>query len=280
MTVPGPLRRLRWAPQRSVDVARLGLGAARQALGVPVRSRKIFVIGTGRSGTHWLGDILGGHRDIHVTVEKPPIFPWVTEMALDPGRRAALLPRLLRRYRLEHAAVTPRHYADKSHPNLWIAEALAEAFPEARFVGIRRDVFGTVASMLKHEGVQRWIHGWRRYPVPNSFLGIDQDEAERYESRSLAGRCALRWRSHMEELERLRDRLGSRLLLIDYDRLQNHTADELKRLTGFLDLATPIPMPPIRRDSLGRWRTELGPQDIAEIRAVAGSLAAPEPAGV
>ena len=43
----------------------------RDRSGRPCQSSKIFVIGSGRSGTHWVGYILEAHPDIHVTIEKP-----------------------------------------------------------------------------------------------------------------------------------------------------------------------------------------------------------------
>lgn len=252
---------------RVEGAARLTLGRAKESLR-GIRSRKIFVLGTGRSGTHWLGHILAGHPEMHVDFEKAPIFPWVTEVALDPGAKPRLLPRILRQYRAEHALASPRHYVDKTHPTIWIAEELAEAFPEALFVGIRRSPYGTVASMLQHDGVMSWIHDWRRYPLPNAFLGIGEGEAERYESLSLAARCALRWRSHSERLDAVGRRLGERCLALDYESLQDDTERQLARLTGFLGLADPIPLPEIRRASRDRWRQELSAQQIAEIDAI------------
>lgn len=119
-------------------------------------SRKVFILGTGRSGTHWLGYILESHPDCVATIETRGIFRRVTRMALDPTLRPRLLPGLLRRYRLRHALAVPSHYVDKSHPNLWLAEALADAFDDALFVGIVRNPYATVASMLRHEGVLEW----------------------------------------------------------------------------------------------------------------------------
>lgn len=233
-------------------------------------ARKIFVIGTGRSGTHWLGHILEGHPDIHVTIERPPIFTWATEMALDPARKPALLPELIRAYRAEHEAVAPKHYADKSHPNIWHAEDLAAALPDAVFLGIRRNPLATVASMLKHAGVLQWQERWREFPVPNRFLGITAENRDAYGKMPTAARCALRWRSHWERLETLRDALGARLLVLDYEDLIRDAAAQLARLGGFLGLATPIPTPEVRTESLDRWRDELPPDVLRQIADVTG----------
>jgi hypothetical protein len=248
--------------------------AAKRLLNGAPSSRKIFVLGTGRSGTHWLGYILGAHPDIHATIEKPPIFPWVTRMALDPRTRTDLLPKLLRRYDQEHILVAPKHYADKSHPTIWIAEELARAFPEARFVGIVRGPYGTVASMLQHDGVMRWIHRWRDFPVPNRFLGITEAIAPTYDSMPLAGRCALRWRSHRDRMAALESTLGERMCVLSYEELQTDTVSQLEAVARFLGLASPIPVPQVRRESLDRWREQLDADAIAAIDAVLDAKAA------
>lgn len=255
-----PARRLK-------DELKLVRGRAKHALQPRPRSLKIFVLGTGRSGTHWLGDIMAAHPGIAATVEKPPAFTWVVELAMQPGKMDQLFPKLVRRYRYEHADVAPRHFLDKSHPSLWIADALAEAFPEAIFVAIRRDVFGTVNSMLQHEGVMRWIHGWRSFPLPNRFLGITSATAEAYAALPLEARCAVRWKAHMRQLDRLGRRLGPRMLELNYDDLQTDTAAQLERIVNFLELASPLPLPTIKRRSLDRWREELTEAQQANVRA-------------
>jgi hypothetical protein len=233
---------------------------------------KIFVIGSGRSGTHWVGYILEGHRDIHVTIEKPPIFKWVTEIALDLGKKEQLLPKLLERYDAEHHAVRPKHYADKSHPNIWIAEELSAAFADARFVGIQRNPYGTVASMLKHPGVLAWHARWKEFPVPNPFLGITRENEKEYESMPLAAKCALRWKAHRERMDDLRGKLGARLLVLQYEDVIRAPQSQLGALDAFLSLPTAIPMPKVKSESLERWRTELDDEVKAQVARVTGIL--------
>lgn len=257
-------------PDGAARLLRQGYGLTRYALSPPPKSRKIFVLGTGRSGTHWVGCIMKAHPDIYVSMERPPIFPWVTQVAVDPRQRRALLPKVLRQYKIEHTLVAPQHFADKSHPNIWLAGDLAKAFPDSLFVGVRRSVYGTVASMLKHSGVMQWIHEWKRYPIPNRFLGIDEAEAATYESRSLAARCAMRWVSHSRQLDDLKPVLGAKYLILDYETLQQDTDAQLAALSSFLGLKVPLPLPPVKRESLDRWQTELTRDQIADIRAVVG----------
>src|SRR5262245_13442039 len=116
------------------------------------KRRPVFVVGTGRSGTHWLAYILQRHPEIRMTIEKEPMFGWSTRIALNPELSDRLLWKLILFYRIQFWISAPRHYLDKSHPNIWIAEDLARAFPDALFLGILRDPYGTVASMLRHKG--------------------------------------------------------------------------------------------------------------------------------
>jgi hypothetical protein len=235
---------------------------------------KIFVIGSGRSGTHWLGYILEAFPETHVTVEKPPIFPWVVEMAQRPGTEDRLFPQLAGRYRAEHRAVLPKHYVDKSHPNLWLAERLADEFPEARFVAIWRSLEGTVASMLKHEGVRHWVEVWDRSGGTNRFLGVTRELIPAYRNMSKTARCAVRVIAHAAEIDRLTKVLGQRLHVVAYDGLHRDPDVEIERLAAFLGLPVPSSVPTPDAGSRWKWRTQLSDADLADIREVAALMGA------
>lgn len=270
MTIQLPQHISSGRSHRIADFLRLAGQQARLALDPDYQPDPVFVLGTGRSGTHWVAWILEPHAALHTLIEKPPVFRWVTEMAIDPAAEGRLLPNLLQRYRLEAASARPRRLLDKSHPNIWLAEKLAEAFPAARFIGVLRDVFGTVASSLRHEGVRYWVENWDAYPVPNRFLGISEENRDAYARMSLAGRCAVRWHTHLRRLDELETVLGDRMIRMRYHELQTNTTQELSRLQEFLELQEPIPQPKVNSDSLSRWRKDLSEQQIAEIRAVVG----------
>ena len=100
-----------------------------------VPTRLVFVLGTGRSGTHWLGYTLKAHSDFAVAIEKEPAFGWVKEMALRQNSRDELLPKLAEYYEQEAAICKKAFYVDKSHPNIWIADRLANLLPGSLFCG-------------------------------------------------------------------------------------------------------------------------------------------------
>ncbi len=235
-------------------------------------AKKILIIGRGRSGTHWLAHTLEKHPDIYIDIECPPVFGWVTEMAMDPRKERDLLPRVVSRYQAYHRLVMPKHLADKSHPALWIADHLAQTMPDVVFLAIRRTIEPTVASMLQHRGVRRWVENWNRYPIPNRFLGITSDDMGAYAGMTLAERCAVRVIAHSREIERLRPVLGARLHVIEYESLLDDPAGESVALSRFLDLATPLVPPVPRVQSNDQWRNTLTTAETRNIRGLAERL--------
>lgn len=230
---------------------------------------KIFVVGSGRSATRWVGYILQAFPETHVTVERPPIFPWVVEMAQQPASEKHLFPQLVARYREEHRGVLPKHYVDKSHPNLWLAERLAAEFPEARFVAIWRSLEGMVASMLKHEGVRYWVESWDRHGGANRFLGVTDDLIPAYRHMTIAARCAVRVIAHAAEIKRLAGVLGERMHVVAYDRLHREPNAEIRRLADFLDLPVPLSVPRPDVGARWKWRMQLSERDLSDIRRAA-----------
>jgi hypothetical protein len=230
----------------------------------------IFVLGTGRSGTHWIAHILDSHPAIRTTIEHPPIFDLATQAALHPRRRAEILPALRALYRDEERRSRPQHHADKSHPVIWYADTVADWFFDARFVAIERSPYGTVASMLRHGGILWWQHDWERYGFPNPFLGVDASNVDDYARASPARRAAWRWLSHHRQLERLRAELAGRLLVLDYETMVADHRERTSRLWGFLDLTDAEDGPGPDRTSLDAWRDQLTHDEVVAIEQVTG----------
>ena len=199
------------------------------------------------------------------------MFRWATQMAVDASTEAQLLPKLLRAYRWQLFLSTPRIYLDKSHPNIWLAEHLLQAFPNALFLGIERNPFATVASMLRHGGVSAWHRRWRDFPIPNRFLGITTDLANRYDELTLPQQCAYRWLAHHRRLNELRRTMTDRLCVIQYEHLANETKESMEQLQTFLKLPSPIAEPVVASDSLHKWKRQLTRNQIDEISSVVHS---------
>jgi len=243
----------------------------RAFLGRPGSSRKVFVVGTGRSGTTWLGRTLDSHPECSATIESPLIFGLVVRQATGQSKGPWEMAALLMQYRLAHARVAPLNYVDKSHPNVWLVEDLNRAFPGSAFIGIQRDPFGTVASMLEHRGVRRWVEDWERYPIPNRFLGVYASNESWYRQLSIAGRCAQRWLVHADRLEALKSGFPQSFLVIQYRDFSLHPTEATQRLQDFLGLSASFTAPDVRADSRERWRDVLSQQDLVDIESVTGA---------
>ena len=236
-----------------------------------INTYPVFVIGTGRSGTHWLGYSLGDHPEIRATVEGKPMFELSTRMALNPELENALYPKLVSAYKWQLFKSVPRVYLDKTHPNIWIAERLKESFPDALFVGIERDPYATVASMMKHKGVAAWHRRWKEFPVPNRFLGITKGLESSYDDLPLASQCAMRWVAHRTRMRELKSILGDALFLISYEKFARETEGVIQDIRKFLNLKKPVPVPSVKVESLSKWKQQLSDEEILQIQTIVGS---------
>ena len=230
----------------------------------------IFIIGYGRSGTHWLAQTLERHKDIRATIEIQPIFSIVTEMALNPKLQNRLFWRLVLQYKWQILKSKPKRYLDKSHPNIWIAEKLSNAFSKAQFLGIERNPYATVSSAIKHKGGEAIRNHWRELPIPNNFLGIDKSMAEVYDSLPLSKKYALSWVSHHQRMNDLENILGDRLKVVKYEELVHHTATIIDELKEFLKLSTPISILKVQKESLTKWESNLTKDQLLEIESIVG----------
>lgn len=223
--------------------------------------KNIFVLGTGRSGTHWLGYILESSPEIHVNIEVRPIFRWVTQAAINFDKRKFLLPLIIAYYNILPLFVK-KHYADKSHPNLWLIDSLVKYVPRSLFIGIIRNPHATVSSMLLHPQVLNWCLSWEKYPIPNEFLGISESNVGVYESLPIEAKCTLRWIAHKNKFDKICKQYKRNILMIDYDRLFSDTENEIDKINKFLDLKKPLPLPNIKRDSKDKWQMNLTKKQI------------------
>lgn len=229
-----------------------------------------FIIGTGRSGTHWLGHTLEHHPEIRETIEVEPMFKLVKTMATEPERTPQLMPKLVQAYKKQMIRSPGKLYLDKSHPNIWLVEELLKNFPHAKFLGIIRNPFATVSSMIQHKRVSRWHKEWKKLPIPNRFLGITNEIAASYDELSLAKQCAIRWKSHYERMRELEGSQADHCLVMHYENLAYNTQHELKRIEDFLQLKAQIDAPEIKTESLDKWKINLTDSDVTDIEEAIG----------
>lgn len=172
----------------------------------------VFVVGTGRSGTHFTCRALSGFANIHDPLkgrEKMRILRDVATAAIFHDHMPERAIRYYEKRKTEVAA--PSVFVDQHHPNLYFTDQLARIFDDPIFLYPRRPVVQVVASMLKHSGVLNWYRFARKnlaatenapsMPFPNRFLGLtDPGQLDALDVHQL---CALRVLRHNAEMTRL-----------------------------------------------------------------------------
>ncbi|MCC6222818.1 MAG: hypothetical protein IT201_04935 [Thermoleophilia bacterium] len=163
------------------------------------RPTHVFIVGTGRSGTATIADLLSAPPGCVVEHEREPKL--LTEVSdylagrIEPGEMAELLSRT----RNPEAIGGERLSGEANQRLSFVLGPLAEAFPHARLVWLLRDGRTAVASM-HHRG---WYHprepevrspvvrGWATTRVAGDAVGdVAPDEWERLDA---FGRCCWYW---------------------------------------------------------------------------------------
>jgi len=227
----------------------------------------VFVIGSGRSGTHLIGRIIGSHPEFDAYLEHERTFGLVTKIATQQVSRKKI-DKLISEYSKLFAKSKYEHIVEKSHPNIWLVEELVAAFPQARFVGIYRDVYSTVASMLKHEGVSAWFDILPQNKT-NPFLGINEVNRNDYDSFTIEQKSTLRWKSHYDRLQQLKYSFPNNVLVVDYNELLINQDKYLKELSLFLDIDNSFEPETFNIESLSKWKLQLSNEQIDFIDSVA-----------
>jgi len=227
----------------------------------------VFIGGMGRSGTHYIGRLLGEHPKVNLRLESRFTFWPITNYvaynkakAKKPGFNRAVL------YLKGIVRLDPRTVVEKTHPSIWAAEELLMHFPNARWICVERDPYQSIASMLKHSGVQKWYDRVDE-STPNPFLGITDLNKSFFSNLSLVEKGAYKWVAHTNQMNYLKDRYGNQVLMIRYDDLVLNQIETLQEVYGFLNLAFQSPQERGKVQSLKK-KNVLTKVDVVKINEV------------
>jgi hypothetical protein len=163
---------------------------------------------------------------------------------------------------------------EQTPENSHVLATLLEAYPEALAVHALRDGRDVVCSLLE----RGWLNAERDGTDdaglaygPEPRFWVEPERREEFTQVSDARRCAWAWRRYVEAARSAG--AGERLLEVRYENL----AGEAERLAGFLGANAASAhkvLDGFRDSSIGRWKRDLTPEQLADVETEAGPLLA------
>jgi hypothetical protein len=273
------------ARQAAWSAAALGVNAGRVALRARKsgsrqvarrENRMVFVVGSPRSGTTFVGNSLGSQPGF-VDLGEVPLLkaagPRLVGLPVEEqAREVRRVVQLVRNLGLVHGL----RGVEQNPETSYVLEGALRAYPEAKAVHVIRDGRDVICSLLE----RGWLGAGRAgVDDANQAYGaharfwIEPDRRQEFEEASEATRAAWAWRTYVTAARVA----PARTIELRYESLAADPAGEAERVARELDV-DPAPLAAafgnVHARSIGRWRTELTPDQLADVEAEAGQLLA------
>jgi len=247
----------------------------------------VFVLGSPRSGTTFLGECLGSVPSLSYHFE-----PRLTKAAARYVYDNSWSPSRARRvFRWFYGVLLLANghgglrFAEKNPENCFLVSFLAHAFPDALFVHIVRDGRDAAVSHAKKPWLQAGsaqgeLHGrggtkWG--PAPRFW--VETDRRQEFAAASDLQRTAWAWRRFTQAaVDGLNDLPTDRWVRVRYEHVVTDPDAAATALGEFLGF-TPTDLHHLRaalrgavQSSLGRWKADLRPPEILAVSRECGPL--------
>ena len=236
--------------------------------------RFVFVVGSPRSGTTFLAGAIGSLPGFVDLGEVAPLKAAVPDLAAaEPQEAARRLRRILgvaRRVGLVGTVRPVEQTPELAH----LVRAIPLAYPEARIVHIVRDGRDVACSLLE----KPWL---RREQAKTDDAGVaygsyarfwvESDRREEFETASDARRAAWVWRRYVTAARST----DVPLLEIRYERMTADPMAVAEEIGRYLDAPPDALVAALGRaheTSVGRYRTDLSDEQLADVLDEAGDL--------
>jgi hypothetical protein len=264
-------------------VAAVGITAARVARRARGKrflggreERLVFVVGSPRSGTTFVGGALGSQPGFVDLGEVPLLKAAVPQLVACPvEEQARAIRRIVQTVRNLALARGLRAVEQNPETSFVLAGAL-QAYPSAKAVHMIRDGRDVVCSLIE----RGWLRPGREgaddanqaYGAHARFW-VEPERREEFARASEATRAAWVWRRYVTAVRSAPDRT----IEVRYESLAADPAGEADRVAQALD-ADPAPLRAafgrVHADSVARWRTDLTAEQLADVETEAGDLLA------
>jgi hypothetical protein len=265
-------------------VSAVGVTAGRvaaRARGKRFRGRRegrlVFVVGSPRSGTSFVGRALGsqpGFVDLgEVPLLKAALPRLVLRPLADQAREIRRTVQVVRNLALVHGL----RGVEQNPETSFVVPGALRAYPTAKAVHVIRDGRDVVCSLIE----RGWLRSDREgTDDANQIYGaharfwVEPERRDEFARASEATRAAWAWRRYVTAA---RSADAERTIEIRYESLTADPGAEAERVAQALD-ADPGPLREafgkVHADSVGRWRTDLSAEQMADVQAEAGDLLA------
>lgn len=214
----------------------------------------VLIIGSDRSGTHWIAETLRQHPAMTGTIESYPHLWYSWAMAANREHIPILRPRLKELYTMEMEKCTSEVYFDKSHTNIWLVDELLEDFPNVKFIGTDRNAYATISSLLRHSGAMRDVMlGYCAMSMPNMLMGAQSHD--QYGKLTKAQRCAAKWQTHHLFLEHLKTVLTKDQLYVNqFERFAAEPMEVIGEIQDFIGVERLIKDVKVKHSAVDKWK--------------------------
>jgi hypothetical protein len=255
---------------------------------LPSLHRPVFLVGAARSGTTFLGEVLGSLPEISYHHE--PVATKAAARYVHDGRwpewRSRAFVRMVYRWLLRVELDGGRRFAEKTPWNTFLLPFLARTFPDLQVIHIIRDGRDVAASHIRKPWLRAdsamsgarepggYLYGpWAQWWVPSADRSAFQTGPD-------VLRMSMAWRLFTEAALRDGPALGpERYLELRYEDLVRDPATEGVRILDFLGIdrsaSRAIAMTAVRKadpGSVGAWRQAFDEPTLDTLLADSGPL--------
>jgi len=241
---------------------------------IPGDERSVFIVGSPRSGTSFVARSIGslpGFIDLGEVTPLKAAIPALTRTPLPEAARGV-------RHRLELvrrlALVRGLRGVEQTPEFAFVLPAAMNAYSQALAIHMIRDGRDVACSLLER-GWLRKNHAGRddaHQPYGNyARFWVEPELTDTFEEVSDARRAAWAWRRYVTAVRGQHERVVE----VRYERLVADGEDVAREIAGHLG----VPSEPlarafeaVHRDSVGRYRTELSAEELADVELEAGPL--------
>ena len=260
---------------RTVRRPLLAGGLARARL-KPLDERMVFVCGSPRSGTTFVARSIGAIPAFVDLGEVVPLKSAIPVLVAADARVAAERIRKILTWTRRLALVGERRAVEQTPETAFVLRAVTLAFPRATVVHALRDGRDVVCSLLERGWLSREREGAddaRASYGPHARFWVEPGREEEFAAASDARRAAWAWRRYVEAVRGA----GEPLHEVRYELLASKPDEVAESLAAALD----VPAAPLaarlrgaHARSVGRYRRDLTPEQLADVEDEAGALLA------